>query len=165
MIYGLRRMIYLLRKHDIISVPSYAAGIYHPFRQERISLKNDKFLSKLVVFHGGEGETYRAGYACLHGCGARNSLVSLSLGEFRPLQLFRFCRRQNVACLRRQEKRCTDFAEGECPAFVAGVRVSFRKSKTDTRMGVCFTWRRRGDSNSRAGYPTYALSRGASSPT
>ena len=26
----LRRMIYLLRKHDIISVPSYAAGIYHP---------------------------------------------------------------------------------------------------------------------------------------
>ena len=55
-------MIYVLRKHDIISVPSYAAGIYHPpqvdiiskiyhpFRQERISLKNDKFLSKLVVF-------------------------------------------------------------------------------------------------------------------
>ena len=29
MIYGFRRMIYLLRKHDIISVPSYAAGIYH----------------------------------------------------------------------------------------------------------------------------------------
>jgi len=26
-------------------------------------------------------------------------------------------------------------------------------------------WRRRRDSNSRAGYPTYALSRGASSPT
>ena len=51
MIYGFRRMIYLLRKHDIISVPSYAAGIYHPpqvdiiskiyqpFRRERISLK------------------------------------------------------------------------------------------------------------------------------
>ena len=67
MIYGFRRMIHLLRKHDIISVPSYATGIYHPpqvdiiskiyhpFRQERISLKNDKFLSKLVVFHGGEG--------------------------------------------------------------------------------------------------------------
>ncbi len=66
---------------------------------------------------GGEGETYRAGYACLHGCGARNSPVSLSLGEFRPLQLFRFCRRQNVACLRRQEKRCTGYAEGECPAL------------------------------------------------
>ena len=29
MIYGFRRMIYLLRKHDIISVPSYANGIYH----------------------------------------------------------------------------------------------------------------------------------------
>ena len=67
MIYGFRRMIHLLRKHDIISVPSYAAGvyhppqvdiiskIYHPFRQERISLKNDKFPSKLVVFHGGAG--------------------------------------------------------------------------------------------------------------
>ena len=58
-------MIYLLRKHDIISVPSYAIGIYHPpkvdiiskiyhpFRKERISLKNDKFLSKLVVFLAG----------------------------------------------------------------------------------------------------------------
>ena len=67
MIYGFRRMIYLLRKHDIISIPSYAEGIYHPpqvdiiskiyhpFRQERISLKNDKFLSKLVVFHGAGG--------------------------------------------------------------------------------------------------------------
>ena len=29
-IYGCRRVIYLLRKYDIISVPSYAAGIYHP---------------------------------------------------------------------------------------------------------------------------------------
>ena len=58
------RVIYLLRKHDIISVPLYAAGIYrppkvdiiskiyHPFSEERISLKNDKFLSKLVVFLG-----------------------------------------------------------------------------------------------------------------
>ena len=55
-------------KCDIISVPSYAEGIYHPpqvdiiskiyrpFRKERISLKNDKFLSKLVVFHGGTGQ-------------------------------------------------------------------------------------------------------------
>ena len=74
MIYGIRRMIYLLRKHDIISVPSYAEGIYHrsksditskiyhPFRKERISLKNDKFLLKLVVFHGGTGQI------CLHFC-------------------------------------------------------------------------------------------------
>ena len=49
-------MIYLLRKHDIISVPSYATGIYHrsqsdiiskiyhPFRQERISLKKTIFV-------------------------------------------------------------------------------------------------------------------------
>ena len=49
-------MIYLLRKHDIISVPSYAAGIYHPpkvdiiskiyhpFRQERISSKKVPFV-------------------------------------------------------------------------------------------------------------------------
>ena len=29
MIYGLRRMIYLHCKYDIISVPSYAEGIYH----------------------------------------------------------------------------------------------------------------------------------------
>ena len=38
--------IYHPPKVDIIS------KIYHPFRQERISLKNDKFLWKLVVFHG-----------------------------------------------------------------------------------------------------------------
>ena len=62
-------MIYLRSKYDIISVPSYAAGIYHrsqsdiiskiyhPFRQERISLKNDKLLSKLVVFRGRSEET------------------------------------------------------------------------------------------------------------
>ena len=31
--------------------------------------------------------------------------------------------------------------------------------------GVVFVWRSRRDLNSRAGYPTYALSRGASSPT
>ena len=76
MIYGLRRMIYLLRKHDIISVPSYAAGIYHrsqsdiiskiyhPFRQERISLKNDKFPSKLVVFLG-RGDRIRTCGLCV----------------------------------------------------------------------------------------------------
>ena len=58
-------MMYLLCKYDIISVPSYAEGIYHrakcdiiskiyhPFRQERISLKKralsfDKALFFLV---------------------------------------------------------------------------------------------------------------------
>ena len=62
MIYGLRRMIYLLRKHDIISVPSYAAGIYHPpkvdiiskiyhpFREERISLKTPSLYHNEGVF-------------------------------------------------------------------------------------------------------------------
>ena len=29
---------------------------------------------------------------------------------------------------------------------------------------MCLNWRRRRDLNSRAGYPTYTLSRGASSP-
>ena len=62
MIYGFRRMIHLLRKHDIISVPSYAAGIYHPpqvdivskiyhpFRQERISLKNGAIKSPFRLY-------------------------------------------------------------------------------------------------------------------
>ena len=51
-------MIYLRCKYDIISVPSYAAGIYHrtqcdiiskiyhPFRQERISLKKRTFVGR-----------------------------------------------------------------------------------------------------------------------
>ena len=62
MIYGLLRMIYLLRKHDIISVPSYAVGIYHPpkvgiiskiylpFRKERISLKTPSLYHNEGVF-------------------------------------------------------------------------------------------------------------------
>ena len=62
MIYGFRRMIYLLRKHDIISVPSYAVGIYHPpkvgiiskiyhpFRKERISLKTPSLYHNEGVF-------------------------------------------------------------------------------------------------------------------
>ena len=53
MIYGIRRMIYLLRKHDIISVPLMRGSVYHPqsgshtaryiirFRRERISLKKE----------------------------------------------------------------------------------------------------------------------------
>ena len=51
-------MIYLRCKYDIISVPSYAEGIYHrsqsdiiskiyhPFRKERISLKKVSFVSR-----------------------------------------------------------------------------------------------------------------------
>ena len=31
-------------------------------------------------------------------------------------------------------------------------------------LSMCLNWRRRRDLNSRAGYPTYTLSRGASSP-
>ena len=50
------------------------------------------------------------------------------------------------------------------------VRVSpntfiYTKRKSTKEKSLCFFWRRRRDSNSRAGYPTYALSRGASSPT
>ena len=50
------------------------------------------------------------------------------------------------------------------------VRVSpnkfiYTKRKSTKEKSLCFSWRRRRDSNSRAGYPTYALSRGASSPT
>ena len=56
------RMIYLLRKHGIISVPSYAEGIYHPpkvgiiskiyhpFREERISLKTPSLYHNEGVF-------------------------------------------------------------------------------------------------------------------
>ena len=55
-------MIYLLRKHGIISVPSYAEGIYHPpkvgiiskiyhpFREERISLKTPSLYHNEGVF-------------------------------------------------------------------------------------------------------------------
>ena len=58
MIYGVYRMIYLLRKYDIISVLSYAEGIYHrtkcdiiskiyhPFCKERISLKKVTFVGR-----------------------------------------------------------------------------------------------------------------------
>ena len=45
------------------------------------------------------------------------------------------------------------------------VLVSRIKNKSTHRMGYGFIWRRRRDSNSRTGFPAYALSRGASSPT
>ena len=45
------------------------------------------------------------------------------------------------------------------------VSLLLKEIKTDTLKVSVFIWRRRRDSNSRAGYPTYALSRGASSPT
>ena len=60
------RMIYLLRKHDIISVPSYAEGIYHPpkvdiiskiyhpFHKERISLKKVPFVSRQKGLFSGD---------------------------------------------------------------------------------------------------------------
>ena len=46
---------------------------------------------------------------------------------------------------------------------VPGARVQSKKVKRQPKQ-VAF-WRRRRDLNSRAGFPTYALSRGASSPT
>ncbi|MBR3439925.1 MAG: hypothetical protein IKH13_10530, partial [Clostridia bacterium] len=42
------------------------------------------------------------------------------------------------------------------PVPVAVVLLSFTKNKTDTEGCLLCFWRRRGDSNSRAGYPTYA---------
>ena len=39
-----------------------------------------------------------------------------------------------------------------------------KRKKRNTRKGIPFFWRRRKDLNLRAGYPTYTLSRGASSP-
>ena len=50
MIYGCRRMIYLLRKHDIISVPSYAAGIYHPPQVDIISKIYHPFRQELADY-------------------------------------------------------------------------------------------------------------------
>ncbi len=80
-------------KHDIISVPLYAkhisstAGGYHtegisPVRaKERISLKNDKFLSKLVVFHGADdGNRTR-----VSGLGSERSAIELHLHFFASL--------------------------------------------------------------------------------
>ena len=81
MIYGIRRMIYLLCKYDIISVPSYAAGIYHRtivrYHTEDISpvpsgtdiIEKDLFcqIDKRGLFHGaGYGNRTR-----LHGLGSR----------------------------------------------------------------------------------------------
>ena len=52
---------------------------------------------------------------------------------------------------------------------LAGARREARGTRAakqkQTPFGVCFVWRSRRDSNPRAGFPTYALSRGASSPT
>ena len=44
-------------------------------------------------------------------------------------------------------------------------QIHYSKPKKKASRRMLFLWRRRRDSNSRAGFPTYALSRGASSPT
>ena len=47
----------------------------------------------------------------------------------------------------------------------AALRYLRQKEKIrNTQKGIPYFWRRRKDLNLRAGYPTYTLSRGASSP-
>ena len=58
-----------------------------------------------------------------------------------------------------RKPRHLDYGSSRLP-----VSMSFRQKKNTSQMR-CVFWRRRRDSNPRAGYPTYALSRGASSPT
>ena len=91
-------MIYLLCKHDIISVPAYAEGIYHrtkcdiiskiyhPFRKERISLQKASFVlvDKRGFLHGTPGET-RTHYLALR----RRTLYPGELREQITLALYR----------------------------------------------------------------------------
>ena len=70
----------------------------------------------------------------------------------------------NFACL--AEKRA--FRLG-CASLSAPPALRFKASPTKrkirhARMNMPYFWRRRKDLNLRAGYPTYTLSRGASSP-
>ena len=51
------------------------------------------------------------------------------------------------------------------PEPALGSDFHYRAKQKRHPEGCLFVWRRRRDSNSRAGFPTYALSRGASSPT
>ena len=89
-----------------------------------------------------------------------------------PRYLFR-CRRRDSTGLRPVEfaSRTVYFMSLFAPQKDGRrVRVSpnkfiYTKRKSTKKKSLCFFWRRRRDSNSRAGYPTYALSRGASSPT
>ena len=72
--------------------------------------------------------------------------------------------RSNFACL--AEKQA--FRLG-CASLSAHPALRFKASPTKrkirhTRMSMPYFWRRRKDLNLRAGYPTYTLSRGASSP-
>ena len=139
-------MIYLLRKHDIISVPSYAEGIYHrsqsyiiskiyhPFREERISLK--KALLRKCFFLA-EKEGFFANSVACRGALPRS----------------RFLRFANPW---RQKQSPGLF-------FLALQIPSTTKTKRARLCSFCF-WRRRRDLNPRASCPTYTLSRGASSP-
>lgn len=82
-----------------------------------------------------------------------------SLGALARLPVFSLAFSPS-SCHRQREKTLPP-APKETGAFV---RVSGSKRKK-THGKRAFLWRRRGDSNSCAGFPTYALSRGASSPT
>ena len=82
-------MIYLLRKHAIISVPFMRVSVYHPRsgshtvryitrdRRERISLQKKDFRKEVLLLHGARGGSRRYG---INSETARTSL------EFRVLE-------------------------------------------------------------------------------
>ena len=146
----------------------------------------------LDTFSGAEGET-RQGKPCLvcfanspifcPFCFAKDGLLSSSLSY-----LFCYSQRKGIKekslipFLARKERldRASPvlLASQALPFFVpfASQKMDYRvrvsplqfhllKKKKHKDNSLCFFWRGRRDSNSRAGFPTYALSRGASSPT
>ena len=61
---------------------------------------------------------------------------------------------------------CVCFMGGDSsPLLIAKFAYFIKNKRLLSRETKDVSWRRRRDSNSRAGFPTYALSRGASSPT
>ena len=82
--------------------------------------------------------------------------MGVSFGAEGEIPSARFCARRQAPGQRTVHR--TVLTLRVCP-----FRISFFTSKKTPKIG-CHFWRRRRDSNSRVGFPAYALSRGASSP-
>ena len=118
--------------------------------------KNRKKHAKCVLFSGGDGELVSKGGA-FHCTRTFSKLCALSVHS----------RAQSLrkSSLSHVPNSYQLFGTAPSCASVAIVQISLRHKKQKKAVKrLPFCWRRWRDLNSRAGCPTYTLSRGASSP-
>ena len=120
------------------------------------------FIAKAMVYHHA--------LACISSPQAY--IINRRLYRFRndDIQHFVLCcakaqrSRSNFACLAEKQAFRLGCAALSAPPALRFKSAPPKRKIRNTQMGIPYFWRRRKDLNLRAGYPTYILSRDASSP-